>query len=245
MPAHAARIDISPDKVIRLHGSAFVADPSGALYWPDEHLLVVADLHLEKGSSFAQKRVFLPPYDTAATLAKLAAVVARLDPRRIVALGDSFHDGGGSERLLPHDVRALRAIQAGRDWLWIAGNHDPAPHATLEGDHATHHAVGHICFRHHPSRSPCDGEIAGHLHPVAVVGGKAGSTRRRCFVADELRCIMPAFGAYAGGLNFLGGAVRGLFSGGDHLAHVLGRSAVYTVARKQCLPDNVTYEPWL
>ena len=92
MVAHAARIDTSPEKVVRLHGSAFVADPSGALFWPDEHLMVVADLHLEKGSSYAQKRVFLPPYDTSATLAKLAAAVARLAPRRIVALGDSFHD---------------------------------------------------------------------------------------------------------------------------------------------------------
>lgn len=245
MPAHAARVDTSPEKILRLHGSAFVADPSGALYWPEEHLLVVADLHLEKGSSFAKKRVFLPPYDTSATLAKLAAVVGRLSPRRVVALGDSFHDGGGSERLLPHDVVALRAIQTGREWMWIAGNHDPAPPATLEGDHATKLGIGHICFRHHPSRSPCDGEIAGHLHPVAVVGGKAGSVRRRCFVADDLRCIMPAFGAYAGGLNFLGDAVRSLFVGGDHLAHVLGRSAVYTVARKQCLMDSVTYEPWL
>ena len=87
--------------------------------------------------------------------------------------------------------------------------------------------------------------MAGHLHPVAVVGGKAGSVRRRCFVADDLRCIMPAFGAYAGGLNFLAEPVRAMFSGGEHLAHVLGRSAVYTVARKQCLMDSLGYEPWL
>ena len=232
------------EKILRLHGSAFVADPSGALYWPDEHLLVVADLHLEKGSSYAARRVFLPPYDTASTLMRLASVIARFEPKRVLALGDSFHDGGAPSRLLPHDVQALRAIQAGRDWLWIAGNHDPAPPAPLGGEGAAHLAIGHICFRHIPSRSPCDGEIAGHLHPVAIVGGRAGAVRRRCFVADGLRCIMPAFGAYAGGLNLLEDAIGGLFAGVDHHAHVLGRDAVYTVARKQCLAEARSYEPW-
>ena len=239
MTALARPIEIR-EKVLRLHGSAFVADPSGVLYWPDEHLLVVADLHLEKGSSYASRRVFLPPYDTSATLARLALVVARLNPKRVVALGDSFHDGGGAARLLPHDGLALRAMQTGRDWLWIAGNHDPAPPTCLDGDHADHLAVGHVCFRHEPSMSPCDGEIAGHLHPVAIVGGPGGTVRRRCFVADGLRCILPAFGAYAGGLNFLDRAIGGLFGGRDHLAHVLGRDAVFTVARKQCLLDKAS-----
>ena len=244
----------TPAKVLRLHGSAFVADPSGVLYWPDEHLMVVADLHLEKGSSYAQRRVFLPPYDTSATLLRLAAVIARFDPKRVVALGDSFHDGGASQRLLPHDTQALWAMQTGRDWLWIAGNHDPAPPVMLQGDHATHLAVGPICFRHIPSASPKvrkkdgDGEIAGHLHPVAIVGGRSGAVRRRCFVADGLRCIMPAFGAYAGGLNLLEPAIARLFAGNaphaEPHAHVLGRDAVYTVARKQCLAEARTYEPW-
>ena len=248
MNAHVGRLQTGEkpgaEKVLRLHGSAFVADPSGVLYWPDEHLLAIADLHLEKGSSYAARRVFLPPYDTSATLMRLAAAVARFNPKRVIALGDSFHDGAAPSRLLAHDVQALRAIQAGRDWVWIAGNHDPTPPASLGGDHASELAVGHIRFRHIPSMSPCDGEIAGHLHPVAIVGGRGGVVRRRCFVADGLRCIMPAFGAYAGGLNFLGHAVRTLFGGGEHHAHVLGRDAVYTVGRRQCLAEARSYEPW-
>ncbi len=231
---------------LHLAGERLMLDPAGVLYWPAAKLLVVADLHLEKGSSYAARRVFLPPYDTSATLMRLAAAVARLDPKRVVALGDSFHDGGGSARLLPHDVQALRAIQVGRDWLWIAGNHDPAPpeHGgeALGGDHAEHLAVGPIRFRHEPSLSPCDGEVAGHLHPVALVAGKGSAVRRRCFVADGLRCILPAFGAYAGGLNFLDPACGGLFAGGDHHAHVLGREAVYTVARRQCLVERTGFE---
>ena len=248
MHAHALKLE-SREKILRLHGSAFVADSSGALYWPDEHMLIVADLHLEKGSSYASRRVFLPPYDTSATLARLAAVVGRLKPKKVVTLGDSFHDRAAAARLLPHDVQALRAMQVSREWLWIAGNHDPAPPELrngrlLEGDHATHLAVGHICLRHEPSVAPCDGEIAGHLHPVAIVGGKSGAVRRRCFVADALRCIMPAFGAYAGGLNFLDGAFATLLGAGEHHAHVLGRDAVYTVARHQCLVEKTNLELW-
>lgn len=227
-------------KVLRLHGHAFVADPSGALYWPDEHLLIVADLHLEKGSAYAARRVFLPPYDTSATLARLAEVVARLAPKRVLALGDSFHDDGAPARLLPHDVQALRAMQIGRDWLWVAGNHDPAPPASLAGDHAVDLAVGPIRFRHEPGPASSEGEIAGHLHPVALVGGRGSAVRRRCFVADESRCVMPAFGAYAGGLNFLHAAVARLFESGNAFAHVLGRGAVYTVAGHQCLVERKT-----
>lgn len=248
MNAPVGRLDAG-EKVLRLHGSGFVADPSGALYWPDEHLVVVADLHFEKGSSYAARRVFLPPYDTSATLARLAEVLARLNPKRVVALGDSFHDGGGAARLLAHDIQALRAMQTGRDWLWIAGNHDPVPPRSIEGrrldgDHADHLTIGAIRFRHAPSVSPCDGEIAGHLHPVAIVGGKGGAVRRRCFVADRLRCIMPAFGAYAGGLNFLDAAFAMLMGPDEHRAHVLGRGAVYTVARWQCLGERSAVETW-
>ena len=227
------------EKVLRLNGHAVLADPSGVLFWADERLLVVADLHLEKGSSYAARRVFLPPYDTSATLARLAEAVARLAPRRIVALGDSFHDGGGAARLLPHDVQALRAMQTGRDWIWIAGNHDPAPPLHLDGDHMDELAVGSIRLRHEPALEPCDGEIAGHLHPSAIVGGRGGAVRRRCFLADAHRCILPAFGAYAGGLNILDQAFRHLFrAGAGPQAHVLGRSAVYTVASHQCLADS-------
>ena len=245
VPRTAPSPEAPREKVLRLHGSAFVADPAGVLYWPDEHLLVVADLHLEKGSSYAARRVFLPPYDTGATLARLAAAVGRFGPKRVVALGDSFHDGAGAARLAATDVQTLRAMQVGRDWLWLAGNHDPGLSAhgeRLGGDHAEHLGVGHICFRHIPSVSPCDGEIAGHLHPIALVAGHGSAVRRRCFVADGLRCIMPAFGAYAGGLNFRDPVCGGLFGGADHHAHVLGRDAVYTVARRQCLMERTGFE---
>ncbi len=123
----AALADLPPvgggkDHVLAVAGAALVADCAGALYWPEERLLVVADLHLEKGSAFAARGVLLPPYDTATTLARLATLIERYAPRLVIALGDSFHDGGGPARMSDLSRAALKALQRGRDWLWIAGS---------------------------------------------------------------------------------------------------------------------------
>ena len=132
--------------------SEFVADPAGVIYWPEQGLLAVADLHLEKGSSFAARGVLLPPYDTAATLARLGALIARYAPRVVVALGDSFHDGRGPARLADTDRATLRSLQRGRDWIWIAGNHDPEPAEGIGGRFLATLALGALTFRHRAGR---------------------------------------------------------------------------------------------
>ena len=222
---------------LTLAGASFVMDPSGALYWPDEDLLAIADLHFEKGSSYAARRVFLPPYDTAATLIKLLELVCLYEPKRIVALGDFFHDAAASARLAAQDRARIRALQAGRDWIWITGNHDPVAPSGLDGDVVAELAIGSIRFRHEPQDGAGEGEIAGHLHPMARIGGLGGTVRRRCFVSDGNRCILPAFGAYAGGLNLRDKAFGFLFREADRFAHILGRGNVYRVSHRFCLPD--------
>lgn len=217
-------------------GVELLADVSGALFHEAERLLIVADLHLEKGSAYAERRVLLPPYDTAATLARLAAVVLRLAPRAIVALGDSFHDVRAGDRMAEADRRALADLQRGRDFLWVAGNHDPQLPAFAGGEPCAAFAFGGLTLRHEPLAGG-RGEIAGHLHPVARVVSRSGGLRRRCFVSDGSRCVMPAFGAYAGGLNICDPAFAPLFPAGGVRAHVLGRNAVYGVGRASCRPD--------
>src|SRR6476620_2683034 len=150
---------------VRVAGVTLAADCLGALTWREEGLLVVADLHLEKGSSFARRGQLLPPYDTTETLARLARLIAHYAPRTVIALGDNFHDGGGPSRLSPQDRASLAALQRGRDWIWIAGNHDPDPAAGIGGTFAAMLSIGALTFRHLPSRNAPDGEIAGHLHP--------------------------------------------------------------------------------
>ena len=222
---------------ITIAGTTLVADPAGALYWPDERLLAVADLHLEKGSAFAVRGVLLPPYDTTATLARLAKLIERYSPARVVALGDSFDDGGGPARM-PQAARvALSALQRGRDWLWLAGNHDPDPPGGLGGAVAEELAIGALTFRHEPSPQPIDGEISGHLHPMARVAQRGRGIARRCFAADGKRLVMPAFGAYAGGLNIRDRAFVTLFGALSFTAHLLGAGRLYAIPAARCLSD--------
>lgn len=217
-------------------GVEFIADVSGALFHEAERLLIVADLHLEKGSAFAERRVLLPPYDTAATLARLASVAMRLAPRAIIALGDSFHDVRAGDRMAESDRHALADVQRGRDFIWVAGNHDPEIPAFAGGVRCATFSLGPVTLRHEPAHG-AQAEIAGHLHPVARVVSKSGGARRRCFASDSNRCVMPAFGAYAGGLNIRDQAFAPLFPAGVTRAHVLGRSAVYRVGPANCWPD--------
>jgi hypothetical protein len=222
---------------IEVAGVAFVGDPAGALYWPEEGLLAVADLHLEKGSSYAARGVLLPPYDTAATLAQLARLVARYAPRLVVALGDSFHDREGPARIVDSDLATLRALQRGRDWVWIAGNHDPEPAAGIGGSFAGTLACDPIVFRHQPQVQASDGEIAGHLHPRARVSQRGRTTSRRCFAGDGRRLVMPAFGAYTGGLNVRDRAFADVFGTLSFTAHMLGETRLYAIAAARCLAD--------
>ena len=226
----------SADGVLAVAGVEFAADPAGIIYWPDEGLLAVADLHLEKGSSFAERGVLLPPYDTAATLARLGAMIARYAPRVVVALGDSFHDGRGPARLADGDRATLRGLQRGRDWVWITGNHDPNPAEGIGGRFLAAVVLGALTFRHEPQENAA-GEIAGHLHPVARVARRGRAVSRRCFACDGTRMVMPAFGAYAGGLNVRDRAFTNVFQRLTFTAHMLGEQRVYAVAARHCLPD--------
>jgi len=206
-----------------------VADCSGALYWEGERTLLVADLHLEKGSWHAERGIMLPPYDTRETLARLATVIGRYEPERVVALGDSFHDTGGAHRLSADDLQSLRALQQGRAWIWIAGNHDPLIGTRAGGETCSELRMGGLTLRHEPTAGTATHEIAGHMHPAARLAAGGASIRRPCFVGNGQRLVMPAFGAFTGGLNVLDEAFRPLFGNGRMDVWMLGESGLYAV----------------
>ena len=222
---------------VTVNGVALAADCLGALYWGEEGLLVVADLHLEKGSSFARRGQLLPPYDTTETLARLGRLIAHCAPRTVIALGDNFHDGDGPGRLSAHDRASLAALQRGRDWIWIAGNHDPDPADGIGGTFAATISIGALTFCHKPSPDAPDGEIAGHLHPLARVAQRGRAVSRRCFATDGKALVMPAFGAYTGGLNIRDRAFAAVFGARKFNAHMLGEDRLYAFAASRCLPD--------
>lgn len=220
---------ILPADLVTVAGERAVCDPRGVLYFPELSLLAVSDLHLEKGSSLARRGALIPPYDTAATLARLQAVIADYAPRIVISLGDSFHDGEGASRLHDDFRERLEKLMAGRDWFWIAGNHDPDAPADLPGETVRELAVASLVFRHEPSKGQAEGEVAGHLHPCARIVQRGRSVRRRCFAGDGSRMIMPAFGAYTGSLNVLDRAYAGLFNRESLVAYMMGKDRIFAL----------------
>jgi DNA ligase-associated metallophosphoesterase len=225
---------VTPRTVVA--GEEAACDRRGALHFAAHALLVVSDLHLEKGSAYARRGIFLPPYDTAQTLARLEAVVAEFDPRIVICLGDSFHDRAGSSHLPSIYRERLERMMRGREWLWVTGNHDPDAPDNLSGTSVTEVALGALRFRHEPSAGPSHGEVAGHLHPGARIVRQGRSVRRPCFATDGLRMIMPAFGALTGSLNVLDRAYASLFDWTSFRAHVLGAERVYALNRSVLFP---------
>jgi DNA ligase-associated metallophosphoesterase len=213
---------------LRCDGASLIADVSGALIWPEQSLLVVADLHLEKASSLARRGALLPPYDTRSTLCRLEAALGRWRPRRVISLGDGFHDREASARLAPDDRALLERLIAAHDWLWVTGNHDPAPPRDLGGRTEAAIEIGGIVLRHVPDGASDRAEIAGHLHPSASVTVRGRRLHRRCFAGDDRRVLLPAFGSYTGGLAVFDPAIAGLFEHGFR-ATLLGEREVHAV----------------
>lgn len=220
---------------IELMGLAVALRPSGALWIEAEGTLVAGDLHLEKGSSYAARSgQFLPPYDTAATLDRLEAEVAALSPRTLILLGDSFHDPRALARLSPDDARRIALLARGRSLIWAEGNHDAKRGETalgvLPGEVADEVRLGPLTLRHEPMAGLQPGEVSGHLHPCARIAsqGRGAAPRRRCFVTDGRRLVLPAFGAYAGGLNVCDAAFHGLFARAP-LVGAMGEGRVHPI----------------
>ena len=182
-------------------GETFVTSPSGALYWPAQDALLVADLHLEKASWFARLGQLLPPYDSHATLTALAAEVERTGATRLYCLGDSFHDRFGCDRL-PANARAILMDLTSRlDWVWIVGNHDPGFADHCGGRIVEEAEVRGIVLRHAAAPNDPRPEMSGHFHPKLRLTINGRRIARRCFVASVRKLILPAFGSLTGGLD--------------------------------------------
>lgn len=213
---------------IRLAGLELLPDLAGALYVPEFDALLVADLHLEKASSLARRGVHLPPYDTRATLEYLSFSLAAARPKRLILLGDSFHDEEAHRRIDPSDIAELARLTRGIDIIWLAGNHDPLPPKTLGGHHADEIALGPITLRHIPGAlAGEDIEIAGHLHPSASLAQRGRALRRKCFVGHERRLVMPAYGSFTGSLSVSAAPFQAIFPDGDFHVWMIGGKAIH------------------
>lgn len=229
-----------------VNGETLRPHPTGALYWPDQKMLIVSDLHFEKASWFAGKGVFLPPYDTRATLQRLQKVLALFPVQSVLSLGDSFHDTRAEHRFPREDAALLQNLTAKFDWIWVLGNHDPKPSQRFPGKIVNSLRLGGLFFRHEPCTGTLPhqdaGEVAGHLHPKATVRLKGRRISRPCFISDGIRLVMPAFGAFTGGLDVTDKAFNPLFPG-PYQAHLLGDDSIFMFSSRRLLPGRDTPKP--
>ena len=201
------------DVSLSFAGATLRPMPCGALYWPAQSALLVADLHFEKASAFARRGWLLPPHDSAETIRRLIDAIEVTGARRVYCLGDSFHDSGGPERLAAGPRAALRALTTALDWLWITGNHDDSAGAALGGRAmATAHIDG-LVLRHEADPHDPAPEISGHFHPKVAVHVRGRRITRRCFAVSPAKIILPAYGAFAGGLDVADPAITGVMRG--------------------------------
>jgi hypothetical protein len=214
---------------VHVAGERVMLDPGGVLVWPNAGLLAVSDLHLEKGTAFAKRGMLLPPFDTTATLDRLAQLIRRWNPKIVVALGDSFHDRDGAARLPAADLARLNAITEACRFVWVLGNHDPTPPSGVGGESVAEFEAGPFVFRHEAIQGARPGEIVGHHHPKAMVPTRGTAVSRPCFVSDSRRIMMPAFGEYTGGLDVRDPAIARLFPRGGRV-FLLGRERLFSFA---------------
>jgi uncharacterized protein len=189
-----------PRPSLTFAGQVFEAVGGNALYWPAQNALVVADLHLEKASWFAKRGQMLPPYDSVATLQKLSCLVVATGARAVWCLGDNFHDDGGVARLEPTARRLLTSLTTSLAWHWIIGNHDPALEGDIGGTIVEEAEIDGLILRHRADPNDIKPELSGHFHPKYRGQSRGRGVSRPCFIISDTKLILPAFGAFTGGL---------------------------------------------
>ena len=223
-------------RIFEFGGQTFELAGEAALFWPQQSTLLLSDLHLEKASAFASSGQMLPPYDSLSTLHDIAALVGQYQPERIISLGDNFHDDAGEVRLPPDASALLQRLVAQADWVWITGNHDRNLEARWGGQSVEELVLSGIMLRHEALRGEAAPEISGHFHPKYRQNLRGRIVSRRCFVRGPRKLIMPAFGAFTGGLDAQDVAIYRAcdLAGSEHAEALVPTRAGFVRFRLEC-----------
>ncbi len=222
---------------ILLCGKSLIADPTGAVFWPSESTLIVADLQLSSCSYLEGHDVMLPPYDTASAFEKLEEALDRYDPERVVALGSSFA-GFSHGGLNHHQLDWLQDMMEGRDWYWVSNQEHFGLPGAIGGAVVPQFVLSGVKFRADAVRAPVANEVAGGLHPVAQVSQYGHVIRGRCFVTNGMRLILPSMGNYSAGTNVLSPAFDPFLAQGGLFVWFVCQGRVHPVAPPQLIEDR-------
>lgn len=189
---------------------------SGACYWPQKKTLIVADLHLEKGSYFALRGQPIPLTDTRNTLEKLQQELLNIQPETLICLGDNVHDAGGFLRMKQEDLILLQSLhERVTNWCWVIGNHDTTKLIlpALENiQFASELLINNLCLSHEFQKNK-PFQIIGHYHPKISLTRQGTKITGKCFSVTDKALILPAFGSYTGGLDIHNKVYRDILSG--------------------------------
>lgn len=215
-----------------LHGAELTLDPSGAAWWAERATLLVADLHLGRGPSTARASQLLPPHDRHSTVGRLALVLRRYRPDRVIVLGSGLDDGEAAPRMTAEDAALIERLVSEHEWMWIVGNPESMPAPRLGGALLTELALEPLILRHKPEAGHVAGEVCGYFHPMAAVRVRGRRLSGRSFVTDGERLVLPAFGSHAGGTDALDPAIRELFERQVRV-YLIGRDGIYLYAAER------------
>jgi uncharacterized protein len=217
-------------------GHDFIIVDKTALFWPLRRALIVADLHLEKASWFAERGQMLPPYDSQATLERIGAIVGAVGAKEVWCLGDNFHDDHGPARMPVKARDMLSHLTQSLEWHWIIGNHDEnlnedSGHNSIGGTVSEEIEVDGLILRHHARAGEGRPELSGHFHPKVRATAKGRGVTRACFVRGTTKLILPSFGAFTGGMDARDRAITGLIGrGGEALISGGGQTLVFPIS---------------
>ena len=202
----------------------------GVLFWLEKEIAIVSDLHLEKGSSYASSGQYIPPYDSEETLLKLLDILNNYRVKKVILLGDTFHDKDAFLRMTPKVRFLFEDFTKKYEVIFILGNHENK--IKIEGiKFHQEYIVDDIHFLHEAIQKNIN-QISGHFHPVASIKVSSKKITGKCLIHSNNHIILPSFGEFTGGLN-INDPVLKPFISEDYNIYFLTKKSIYKFSNKE------------
>ena len=217
-------------KDINFNNHKFQISNQGILFWFDKQIAIIADLHLEKGSSFGPSGQFLPPYDSEETLNKIFKTIKNHKIKTIILLGDTFHDKNAFDRMSEKVFILFKSLIEKYEVIFILGNHE-SKFEIGRINFLNEYVIDDIHFIHQALQKSIF-QISGHFHPVATIKSSIKKITAKCLLHTNNHIILPSFGTYTGGLNINDPALKPFVNHKSYV-YLLTKKSIYKFTSKE------------